>query len=494
MQLVIIDLKGTLPANGDTTSVIIRQTKEEDEIDDALQAIPVIPRSYPADSLDIFVPIYPIVECEDSLLEMVRSGIKQAVPYLEKLTGLRYYPVPTFIVDEYTMESFVPIAPVDNDPDELQHDISEILRFFYAVCLTVHTGRFLPLDVDPQGNNYYARLSHWSHKSREILVAACEGCVGVFDYLKGGSYWFGGLSIIPEMNASPDFLGKIKIGLYEVLNILKEIHRNRVADSLSHEYFNGRDFPDTSIWRRHLKDRFQKVSLNIDDRGMWKKELAAIIETFEITLPVLINLLQEWSNSRSIWYGLMRELHTYGVYFPPSSDNTRLEKLINEKGFPSNLIPQRSGKVLLCVDRIKRRVKECASGKPFEENLNEGMLPQIIASTLIHEHAHAITHEGIGAGEDQYFSNPSCTGKKYKAVSETLAEWAELNFFRDDPVLFDIVCQHAKSGFYPDWPYAGAIVLEESLTPPVLSIKYQVLMQCFRGDTNTAYRFLSLIK
>lgn len=163
VQLVIIDLKGTLPANGDTTSVIIRQTKEEDEIDDALQAIPVIPRSYPADSLDIFVPIYPIVECEDSLLEMVRSGIKQAVPYLEKLTGLRYYPVPTFIVDEYTMESFVPIAPVDNDPDELQHDISEILRFFYAVCLTVHTGRFLPLDVDPQGNNYYARLSHWSH-------------------------------------------------------------------------------------------------------------------------------------------------------------------------------------------------------------------------------------------------------------------------------------------------------------------------------------------
>ena len=47
---------------------------------------------------------------------MVREDLSEAVHYLEELTGLRYYPVPTLLVDEHVVKTVRTTQTIDLGP------------------------------------------------------------------------------------------------------------------------------------------------------------------------------------------------------------------------------------------------------------------------------------------------------------------------------------------------------------------------------------------
>ena len=83
--------------------------------------------------------------------------------------------------------------------------------------------------------------------------------------------------------------------------------------------------------------------------------------------------------------------------------------------------------------------------------------------------------------------------KNYKCVSEGLAEWAELNYFRRDTEIFQIIRQHARYQKYPHWPYAAAWLIENN--DIMVSYKdFRNLVTLFRMNVEQTYQYLNNIQ
>ncbi|WDC83365.1 hypothetical protein PL321_11440 [Caloramator sp. mosi_1] len=103
---------------------------------------------------------------------------------------------------------------------------------------------------------------------------------------------------------------------------------------------------------------------------------------------------------------------------------------------------------------------------------------------------HAAIYEGLNYNSSNVtFNSKWSNGKRFKTVSEGLAKWAELNYFRDNKVVYDIIYNHALSGEFPNWPYSAAILMENSYLK-LGDMKYKALVEYFRRDYLAAYKLL----
>ncbi|MBI4861045.1 MAG: hypothetical protein HY815_12435 [Candidatus Riflebacteria bacterium] len=108
-----------------------------------------------------------------------------------------------------------------------------------------------------------------------------------------------------------------------------------------------------------------------------------------------------------------------------------------------------SGVVVLCPGPIIDSCK--GAGQPGGPEL----LGKFFTDVLAHEHFHAIFEEGMPRT-----GVVAPARSEAAALEEALAEWVELDLFRDDPQASAWIIEHATSGAYPTWPYAGALWLE----------------------------------
>lgn len=228
----------------------------------------------------------------------------------------------------------------------------------------------------------------------------------------------------------------------------------------------------------------------------------------------MIKLLRRWELFHHEFYAILQDLHTYGVYIPPGMEiNTALQTFFNQNGVPLRLWQKHTGKVLLCLNAIKRALNqyqqcqvEIEENKQNDEQYDQKVDPKtdvvcdqkqlfskLVTYILIHEHCHGITFEGLGSGDNVSFRPLQREDNKQESevVSETLAEWAGLNYFRNDHELYDLIWQHANSGDYPEWPYAGALKLETSPGLLPLSIKFVTLLNYYRSDPAAAYKLFN---
>ena len=441
-----------------------------------------------------------IINCSEDYVRTIQSSMHDIIPYLEGLCDLRYYPVPTLIVDEYTLKEVNPNFYEKNDDMDplLREDTKEILRFISAVCLTFHTGAFSPREYNIRGNDYYGGFSKLPYTARQKLVGYAEVTYGLPNFLNTGSinskYCY-----IPEISSVKDSVSNCMDNLTAILGILKEISSKYKGEVvLSSRYFRDpenpplpgwedrcRDRSKKDVWKRRLtKSQFDKIKKNIDENGLWKKDLESVIEVFEVALEAIFKLLRKWLSRTSAFSPIIRELHTYGVYIHPSETvNGKLNRLLRRNGFPHWFNLQNTGKVVICLDSCNEHIKQCLKN---DHTIDEKeMLRKLVTATLVHEHAHAITYEGIGslAGEE-FFEGPKSGGKRFKVVSEALAEWAALNYFRNDKTAFNIVVGHASCGEFPDWPYTAALLIERAYK------NYRSLLKLFRKDYKKAYKLL----
>ncbi|MBZ4664600.1 MAG: hypothetical protein JG776_2324 [Caloramator sp.] len=93
-------------------------------------------------------------------------------------------------------------------------------------------------------------------------------------------------------------------------------------------------------------------------------------------------------------------------------------------GIQNIFISMKLGMVLICLNRIKERIKVALQEYNHldEKSLKENL---IFATLIIHEHTYAAIFEGINTNSSNMaFIAKWRNGKRFKAVSEGLAEWA----------------------------------------------------------------------
>jgi len=453
----------------------------------------------PHQKLKISPSVMSLVKCQEKEMKLMQSAIKKIIPYLESLSGLRYYPVPTYIVDEYTIKE-TSLTHKENEEEKdksLVKDLKEILRFAEAVCITFHTRAFVNSNgmQIPNDFSYYRKYSNLSEEAVKNITGISEAIILYLEeYLQGDlkhEHWK--RFYMPEIEQKKEFLPFCRAVLEKISDIMRELSKEEPQIRLKENYFNDgrkyRDSPDLQVWSRRV---YKNIDNYVDGGGFWIKELGSVTDVFEFAIKEIFNLIDEISRENHRYSYIIKELQTYGVYLHANDKrNSKLEQILHKNGFSEwvKFSLRNTGKVLISLDKIKKRMQQ--SGE-------NGILEKLLAATLVHEHTHAITYEGIGrfAGE-KYFRKKETSSKiKYKAVSESLAEWSEFNYFRNDEILSDIISQHADYGKLPYWPYAGALVIDRvydknSISP---AERFKIILDAFRKDSDWAYEMMKELK
>lgn len=445
--------------------------------------------------------VLPIVPCDEAAMRDVRETMRKVVPYLEELTGLRYYPVPTLLVDRWMLDTLGYKESI-KDPDIGREELIEILRFLDAVCLSYHVGGFSenwirsghPIGTgkygrdssdqyDPEQECYGNWLSDTTERREWIWSMAELTAFSLRDYIIGKELNKG---LAAPKNAI-DMQGKpydTKARLNGAMEILQKIagvletlaRKNIPGLLLLDDYFQrrgsfdtlDRDHPDLTVWQRHLTKReFNRISKCIREDRCWKKDIGSIAIAFRISITILAKHLPQMRMQE-----IARQIRTWGVYLPPAPWE-KLHKLLIQRGFPEWFSLGDGGKVLLCIEDCKKAVQETG---------DESLWPKFLLPVLVHEHAHAIATEGISTDQSDVLLEWQGNCTERLALSESLAEWAELDFCREDEQLLEIVRTHALSGDFPEWPYAGALLVEKLCQKSGIDA-YRTLLKSFRAGS-----------
>ncbi|AKJ10148.1 hypothetical protein ABB07_08965 [Streptomyces incarnatus] len=98
-----------------------------------------------------FDVVFPVLACtpdpSGSTLEAIRHALPSVVPFIERLTSLRYYPPPTLLVDDFTVSSIRRNTEADDgagtEPPDAE-DAKIVIELLESLALIFHTGGFLP--------------------------------------------------------------------------------------------------------------------------------------------------------------------------------------------------------------------------------------------------------------------------------------------------------------------------------------------------------------
>lgn len=490
----LLDITGKIDEIVKNKSNMIKNVEEIINIGPIMNEI--LKKEKEENSIKISVPIIPIIDCEESYIKHIQVQMQIIIPYLEKLTALRYYPVPTYIVDKYTMKK-VEKELDDNNKGILLSDVEEILRFVRAVCLTYHTCNFEGVDSSIKEKDYKEFLPDFGDDARRNLREQSEVVFGVAEIIRLNTKaedickeaYF-----IPPISREPNFINNVNNNLVAILGALKSINKTINNVMLGEEYFcyysyEG-DYPSLDIWEKYLsKESFVKVRGAVDFQGNWMKNISHVIIVFEIAIDILIKLLRKWHTENLKFSSISKNIHTFGVYLPPShEENRQLSEIIGNDELAKKLNLNNTGKVLLCLELCREHVQKI---KTNGSKLDEELLKKLLALILVHEHTHAIANEGISILSGQEFSSTDRLARRYKSVSESLAEWSELNYSRGDRESFEIVMEHISIGDFPSWPYAGALLIEKDYSKNKY-MKFRTVLDIFRADIEDAYKLLTI--
>lgn len=458
--------------------------------------------------------VLPLAEESASFVPIVQEAVIEAVSYIERLTGLRYYPVTTYLVDRTTIDDFVPARETpDEEPpdDELKALIKEVSGLIWSVALNIHTIKF---DAPGQPSRddikrYYHSRPRLSTESARKFRRYAEEAWGLWMYVRAimskdpkKAYSLSSDRIfIPELSEKEDFLQNCFDDMDEAVSVLKRLGKEFGHGLvLKDDYFHHAEPINLDLWhellmlRPHalIKTEWQKLQACISGQR-WKRDIDSIITAFSIAVDVIERLIGEYERAHNPMRALIQELNCYGTYHYRAQDPVELRKHMKKSGLPEWFHPVNTGFVLLSPEKISERlqsVKINAMG-PDER---QALLKRLIFATTIHEHVHAVTYEGIGDDCTGYTAPPAKQKNHHKIISESIAEWAELNFFRDDTEIYTIIHDHITSRTnLRYWPYYGALTLENAfLTSGRSEMFFTMLLNSFRKDNELAWDVFKL--
>jgi len=251
----------------------------------------------------------------------------------------------------------------------------------------------------------------------------------------------------------------------KTINEIIEIYKLN-NENLTEIYYQNLDvFKKTyDIYLLFFKE-FEKIN------GEDKKNIAKMLkEVDEYGITLIDRLKISIYSLKSLFDKLMvKYSNLYGFY---TKNNNKIDEILKQfKQSDSN--KNKNGAVFICIDTIKKDF-----GKKYLKRTR---------ATVLHEHAHAICYTGKDSS-GKTFINSHSRNMVYKVISEAIAEWTELDCFRSNKEIFNIVLDHARSGNVPYWPYAGALGIENKDKPKT----FEKVLDDFRNnkDPKDIYMFL----
>ena len=478
LKLHILDIEGTLK-NTLPDEPVVTMVDDLEQLDADLGAIVEkkidLSLIRPAVQLPISVPLVNLVPCDKDTIDLVVQGVRNAVGYLEGLTGLRYYPVTTFVIDKLDRRRPKKIPLPDK---RLRVVIDEMLNFLKEVCIAFHLGRFIHGETWPDS---YRRFSCLEKKVRERLQIVSEAIISYFKYYiyEGETENYVKYCFIEGLNSSKNLLVLPREILNHILITLKNIAKCSPYDQMIDHYLISTSRIEQ--WRDFMhEDEYNNIAQGIDGR------ISSIAHAMGTIIEVVFRLIYRYRAQSGPYSEILRVMHLWGVYFPPESQEA--EKLLLKKNFPYLPAVDGSGKVFLCLNTLRESFQKLQESKKV---LGTSDFADFLLSVIVHEHTHAITTEGIGTGEEKIScQSPRRYGKRTELVSEALAEWAELNYFRNNELLYELIFTHANLGPPSEWPYAGALFFEKHYTQKTGDEFFRSVLNTFRQNGNKAYQML----
>lgn len=430
----------------------------------------------------------------DHVAELVLEDLSKVIPYLEKMTGLRYYPVPTLLVDRDSRFGEREYLKLDMDWEILVQNMENLFDFCRGVELTFHVQGFYEkgngrIDFrEHLGESDYIHFTSLDTEKRQKLrwISECMPCRFLELARK-----------LPEKSVLGDMEREFRLycnNAEEITKILKNMVKQGEIDIERDTYndYNRYSRGSYNHWQPCFTSSETKKLEELLDRSWGNPLLADVVQLYESTQRILKNLFSLLLSS----FTFVTSIDLLGCYIHPLQRETLFQRY-GSKGYPENIWIQGSGIVVIAVDEIrdeaKRYVEQNYVKNQFISDqynvLLEETVRKLTLGTLIHEHTHAIVDAGLNEQYEVRTNKFSSKGKKYKRVSEALAEWSELNFFREDSEMFELVFNHIKALPKTTWPYHWAVNIESAgLTSRE---KFRAVVRHFRIDTDKAYSLIS---
>jgi len=291
---------------------------------------------------------------------------------------------------------------------------------------------------------------------------------------------------LPGVNSNQTFSEFASVFFRTVTDVLKQ--RVREASDLS---IQNRYYIPASAWKR-LSQGGLPSNLQGTIAG-WKKNeiemigpISAFIEALEVAWTCAANILR-----RSIGKGADRflavDVPTYGIFAPANANSVdaQLTAKAHEWGLPIALFLPRTDRVLVCGDALD----------DFQAVLNKtgqgaNTARLFLRSILAHEHFHAYVQTApLEDGTPAPGPGLANHWREASPVNEAIAAWMQVHLARDELDLSKRVWDYIRSGNYPQWPYAGATVIEQAYREKGLD-EVRVLISLLRTDPPVAVAWM----
>ncbi|HHY33956.1 MAG TPA: VWA domain-containing protein, partial [Firmicutes bacterium] len=382
--------------------------------------------------LPIRVPVLSFLDGEDNSslsgtteeVEKIQGLAAQAIAFLEELTGLRYYPVPTLLVPRNV------VADLREHTELYTVRLKRIARILLSLCLAIHVRCYLDreeehalisflCDQKPE-NPKPVWLPHICLRDKyrcQLIHGLCEGAVlgNAIEYINGGTFRV-------YIDGTSDCPSQVKELLEYVIQLLDEVSRMRPGRRFRHwaqGYWGGAGMLEPAD-RAFMKGWLAERNLPYwGDTPGEEPEVSTVRDILKVLGEELVEGLRQVKRHKSrIHAFFIEDVPTYGLYVPRgpqgvhSSSSGFLKARHNKQ---PDIGMQAFGKVLLSNSAIKDFGNELAEllgassmviddrGFGIKYELPHHLRPKwehlttaFLQSVIIHEHAHAIFAEGIG--------------------------------------------------------------------------------------------------
>lgn len=406
----------------------------------------------PVRRADVRFPVLPLVaDPYGTTADRIQDALRTIVPFLEDVTGLRYYPPVTYLIDEATvMELRQVVEPDARRFTNRNHPLSEVappalpaewerlMQRLRRLLLTFHNH----VNRDLLGG------SDFPHVHREA-----EG-----GFVKNVRRHLGGhrAQIRTTANDRLALLCRDNFRAYsnEYVELLLGYVRSDLEAPNSHRMDSEMRRAIESQYGSGVGDVFNDIlGRDVRDETLINRRYQT--ELGQVCTHVL-NLISAPSSTVLPPLFLRIAAPTFGVFRYRGGVGRVPGKLSQ----PSLCVPDTAPAVLVCANSFERLADSLRA-----EGLSDGQAREraeaFLISTLVHEHTHAVLATGL---DSQGLAAATVGTGLWAAggnLNEALAAWVQRHFYRSDPATFDECSRYIETDDYPAWPYRGADALEQ---------------------------------
>jgi hypothetical protein len=309
----------------------------------------------------------------------------------------------------------------------------------------------------------------------DILNDICEGLFGTRYYLPSlglksmilreishASAWTGARAALaeaklPGVSPDQDFPHFAAAFFDSVGNVL----RQRLHEGGNLHVNNRFGIPAASWERLRLSKIAEELHGAPKENGQVQMEgpISSFIDALDGAWKAVDDLLRTSLRTGPPQY-FVTDVPTYGIFAPAGAVGVdiRMSDKASDWGLPRPLTLPGTDRVLLCGDAL-----DDFQAVLNKQGLGHNAARLFLRSVLVHEHFHAFAQ--TAPMED----GAPPPGPRFRdhwndasPVNESIAAWMQLHMARDDVDVRERVWDYIRSGAYPQWPYAGAAIIEDA--------------------------------